>query len=202
MKLPLQITFRDLDPTPAIRQAVAERADRLDTICDRLISCRVAIEAPNRRTHHGPAQYYVRIDVKAPGIELVATHSPTAITQADLYVVIDRAFDEMDRQVDEWNAKSRWMVKRHSETPRGRVAKIFWDRDFGFIEAKDGREIYFHKNSVLRHHWDHLEVGTEVRFAEEDGDKGPQASTVDVVGRPRRAVSRIEGNVDRPSFIG
>lgn len=202
MKLPLQITFRDIDPSPAIRAAVRERANRLDAMCDRLISCRVAIEAPNRRTHHGPSQYTVRVDVKAPGIELVAIHQPSTETQNDLYVIVDRAFDDMERQVDEWNAMSRWYVKRHDGPPRGRVAKIFWDRDFGFIESRDGREIYFHKNSVLHNNWNHLEVGAEVRFAEEDGDKGPQASTVDVVGRPRRAPTMATDDVDRPSFIG
>ena len=202
MKLPLQITFRDLDSSPAIRRMVEERVERLDGLCDRLISCRVAIEAPDRHTHHGASQYLVRVDVKAPSVELVATHTPSPDESADLYVTIGRAFDEMDRQVDEWNARSRWMVKRHSGPPRARVAKIFWDRDYGFLEASDGREIYFHKHSVLRNRWDQLEVGAEVRFAEEDGDKGPQASTVDVVGRPRRAPSLATDDVNRPSFIG
>jgi cold shock CspA family protein len=45
----------------------------------------------------------------------------------------------------------------------------------------DGREIYFHKNSVLDDKFKTLEVGTEVRFAESNGDKGPQASTVVVL---------------------
>jgi cold shock CspA family protein len=32
-----------------------------------------------------------------------------------------------------------------------------------------------------------LDVGTEVSFVEEAGDKGPQASTVRVIGKRRRA---------------
>ena len=202
MKLPLQITFRDLDPSPSIRTKVQERVTRLDLLCDRLISCRVAISAPDRHTHHGASQHTVRIDVKGPGIELVTTHHTGTEVQTNLYVVIDRAFDDMERQVDEWNARSRLMVKRHEATPRAKVLRVFWDREFGFLEARDGREFYFHRNSVLRNQWNHLEVGTQVRFAEEDGDKGPQASTVDVVGH-RRAVGARQGeDVDRPSFIG
>jgi cold shock CspA family protein len=55
--------------------------------------------------------------------------------------------------------------------------------DHGFLETPDGREIYFHRNSVLNAKFDDLVSGTEVAFAEEQGDKGPQASTVHVVGR-------------------
>ena len=42
----------------------------------------------------------------------------------------------------------------------------------------DGREIYFHRNSVLNGRFDRLERGAKVRFIEEMGEKGPQASTV------------------------
>jgi len=58
------------------------------------------------------------------------------------------------------------------------VTKLFVDRGYGFIEDEEGREIYFHRNSVLGIAFEKLHVGAKVRFAEEDGDKGPQASTV------------------------
>jgi cold shock CspA family protein len=66
---------------------------------------------------------------------------------------------------------------------QARVVRIFPIEDYGFLETLDGREIYFHKNSVLQTSFDRLEVGTEVYFAEEVGEKGPQASTVRVVGK-------------------
>jgi cold shock CspA family protein len=55
--------------------------------------------------------------------------------------------------------------------------------DYGFLQTADGREIYFHKNSVLQPGFDRLEVGTEVYYAEEAGEKGPQASTVRLAGQ-------------------
>jgi len=55
------------------------------------------------------------------------------------------------------------------------------ERD-GFIATADGQELYFHRNSVLEDAFDRLEVGTEVRFAEEQGNEGPQASTVALLG--------------------
>ena len=53
--------------------------------------------------------------------------------------------------------------------------------DFGRILTPDGREIYFHRNSLLNGNFDKLEVGDEVRFSEEMGDQGPHASTVHLV---------------------
>lgn len=200
MKLPLQITYRDFESSPAISDHIKRRADKLDQFCDRIMSCRVAVASPNHLTHHGGKRFEVRIDLKAPGVELVSNHTPPDILKSDFYAVIDAAFADMERQLEDYNRMSRWEVKRHGGTPHARVAKIFRERGYGFLETSDGREIYFHGNSVLRGKWDQLEVGTEVRFAEEDGDKGPQASTVDVVGKGRRAAPPPE-DVERPSFV-
>jgi cold shock CspA family protein len=77
-------------------------------------------------------------------------------------------------------------VKTHVPAPHGRVSKLFPEQDYGFIETPEGGEIYFHRNSVLPPGFDRLEIGTEVRFAEEAGQEGPQASTVAIVGRGRQ----------------
>jgi cold shock CspA family protein len=61
--------------------------------------------------------------------------------------------------------------------------KISAEEDYGFIATPDGREIYFHRNSVINNAFDRLSVGSEVRFAEELGEKGAQASTVHLIGK-------------------
>ena len=63
------------------------------------------------------------------------------------------------------------------------MTKFLAGEDCGFIETADGREIYFHRNAVLDGAFDRLSVGSEVRFIEEQGDKGAQASTVRLVGK-------------------
>ena len=60
--------------------------------------------------------------------------------------------------------------------------------EFGFLEAADGHEVYFHRNSVLDGAYNRLAVGTHVAFAEEMGEKGPQASTVKLLGKHRLRV--------------
>jgi cold shock CspA family protein len=69
--------------------------------------------------------------------------------------------------------------------PHGRVASLIAEQDYGFIEASDGSEVYFHRNSVVGGGFDKLAVGDEVRFSfhAEEGEKGPQASTVVAVGK-------------------
>ncbi len=61
------------------------------------------------------------------------------------------------------------------------MSKLF--PDYGFLETSDGREIYFHCNSVLNNGFEKLQVGTHVHFAEEQGNEGPQASTVTIAER-------------------
>jgi cold shock CspA family protein len=63
------------------------------------------------------------------------------------------------------------------------VSKLYPDEGYGFIGTTDGRDVYFHRDSVLHEGFDHLRIGTEVTFAEEVGEKGPQASSVRAVGR-------------------
>jgi cold shock CspA family protein len=64
-----------------------------------------------------------------------------------------------------------------------------FNEGYGFLMTPDGRELYFHRHSVLHDDFERLAVGTEVRFEEEEGEKGPQASTVQVVNKPGVRVS-------------
>lgn len=200
MQLPLQITFRDITPSSAVSEHVRRRAAKLDTFFDRLTSCRVAIESPNRGVHKGK-HYHVRIDMTVPPRhEIVVGRHPGGGTQGDLHVAIDQAFDEAERMLADQARMARGEIKRHDGTPHGRVVRIFRERGYGFLVTSDEREIYFHEHSVLDGQFRHLEVGHEVRFAEEDGDKGPQASTVEVTHRARRARTTETDDLDRPSY--
>ena len=47
-----------------------------------------------------------------------------------------------------------------------------------FIETPDGREIYFHRSSVLNSAFEHFKIGDEVILSEKAGDKGPHATSI------------------------
>jgi len=183
MQLPLQIVFRNLEWTEAIAEKIRERAAKLDQYCDSIMSCRVAVEAQHkhhRRGHH----YHVRIDVTVPEAEVVASREPDEHhAYTDVYVAIRDAFNTMQRQLEDYERRRRRQVKAHEVPPHGRIVELYPAEDYGRIETPDGRLIYFHRNSVLKADFDALQVGAEVRFVEEMGERGPQASTVHPVGK-------------------
>ncbi|MCH6545207.1 MAG: HPF/RaiA family ribosome-associated protein [Deltaproteobacteria bacterium] len=183
MTVPLQITFRNMPPTEAIEAHIREKAAKLDQFYDRVMSCRVVMEVPHRRHHKGKL-YHVRVDIKVPGWEVVINREPTKHSaHEDVYVSVQQAFDAARRQLQDYARRQRGEVKGHEGVPIARVSKLFADEGYGFLETADGREIYFHRNSVLDGHFEHMDVGTEVHFAEEDGERGTQASTVRHVGK-------------------
>ncbi|WP_455235090.1 HPF/RaiA family ribosome-associated protein [Thiogranum longum] len=183
MKLPLEIVFRNLEPSDAVEAKVRERAEKLENFCKDIMRCEVVIEAHHKHHHQGNL-YHVRIDLTVPEAELVASRDP-AEHQAheDVYVAIRDAFDAMRRQLEDYTRRRRGKVKTHEAAPHGRIAELLPELDYGTIKASDGRMIYFHRNSVIDADFDRLEVGDAVHFAEEMGEKGPQASTVHLEGK-------------------
>jgi ribosomal subunit interface protein len=180
MQMPMQISFRGVPPSAAIEQAVRERAERLERFHGRITGCRVMIESPHRRHHQGKL-YHVRIDLTVPGGELVVNREPAdSHAHEDLYVAIRDAFDAARRRLEDHVHRQRNEVKVHEGRPFGHIRRLFPDDGYGFIETPDGREVYFHRHSVLEDAFDALEVGTRVEFDEEMGEQGPQASTVHV----------------------
>ena len=79
--------------------------------------------------------------------------------------------------------KQRGDIKHHDVPLHGTISELIPMEDYGRIMTSDGREIYFHRNSIMEGNFDSLESGLEVRFVETTGDAGPQASTVHIVGK-------------------
>jgi len=173
MRIPLQITGRDVELTEAIEESIRQKAKKLELFYDQIMRCKVVVEAPHRRRRKG-VLYNVRIDIKVPDEELVVKKE----LNEDLYVAIRDAFDSARRQLQDYSKQRRGEVKYREEAPRGRVSKLFPDKGYGFLTAWDGQEIYFHKNSVLGANFENLEVGMQVRYAADLGEKGLQATTV------------------------
>ncbi len=124
----------------------------------------------------------MRLDVTVPGAELVVNQQ----ADEDLSVAVRNAFDAMRRPLEEYARRQRGAVKTHEEPLlQGRVSRLVPQEGYGFVKTPDGREIYFHRHSVLAPGFEQVEIGMEVRFAEEEGEKGPQASTIHIVRAPR-----------------
>ncbi len=179
MQVPLEISTRDINLSAPLEAELRKRAGRLERHSDRITSCRIAVERPTGNHHHEGGPFRVRVDVTVPGSELVADKQG-----AELFGAVREAFDAAERQVESWSQRRRGDVKSPVLPPEGEVVRLFAEEGFGFIAAPDGREVYFHRNSVLEPPgFDKLPVGARVRFAEEQGFEGPQASSVSLAGR-------------------
>jgi cold shock CspA family protein len=98
----------------------------------------------------------------------------------DSNAAIRDAFDAARRQLEDYAREQRGDVKERAPQPVGRIVRLFKDDGYGFIESPEAGEIYFHANSLVKGHFDRLKIGDKVRYEEEMGEKGPQASTVHV----------------------
>ena len=196
MILPIQITFRNMEPSGIVEEWIRAEAAKLEEFYSHIMGCRVVVELPNRR-HRWGSLHHVRIDLTVPGGELVVKWQPSLhssiqhihqnkivkhlevkVPHRELRQAIDDAFKAMGRRLQDYARRQRGDVKTHEPIPRARVTKLFPAAGYGFLETPGGREIYFNRNSVLDEGFDRLKIGTVVKFAEEEGEKGPQASTV------------------------
>ncbi|HXV83987.1 MAG TPA: HPF/RaiA family ribosome-associated protein [Candidatus Binatia bacterium] len=188
MQIPLELTFRNVRKDPQIEALIQRQVAKLETICPHMVSCRVSVEKPQEHQRSGNP-FRVRIKLTVP-----PEHELTAVRNAgegDLHeplpAVVRRAFQAARQQLKKLVAKQQQRVKIHSDQQVGGfIARLFPDQGYGFIENLEGREIYFHRNSLTGNEFDALEVGTGVRWTEQEGEKGPQASSVHIVDQRSR----------------
>ena len=188
MQIPPEITYRDIDRTDKIDSLIREKIAKLEQFCDYITSCRVVVEKANENPSSG-SPYRVSIDITIPHErELAVTHSPDKGKQyPPLEAVIRDAFEAARRQLVSITTEQKGDRKIHPEQEIGAViTKLFADQDYGFIKTIDtGREVYFHRNSVVNRDFDKLAVGNGVRFKETEGEMGPQATTVMILDQQR-----------------
>lgn len=175
MQIPIQITFHDVPSSDALEAHIRQKAEKLEEFHSRIISCRVTVEELGKHQHQG-RQFRVRIDLRVPGKEIVANRDH----HEDVYVALRDAFDAVKRQLEEVAREMRGDVKAHVVPQHGKVARLFTDEGYGFIETADGRELYFSRENVVHPTFDQLTPGTEVQFIEEMAAEGPQAKRISV----------------------
>ena len=182
MQVPLDIEFEGIEPSDSIEQRVREHMDKIEQFHGHIVSGRVVLLKPHQRRHKGNI-YSVHIHLVLPGGgDVFVNHDPgDRNAHEDIYVAMRDSFDAARRQLQDFTRKQQGHVKDHEATPHGIIATLVYDH--GFIASSDGREIYFHRNAVEDDNYDSLEVGQEIRFAEEIGDKGPQATYVRPIGK-------------------
>lgn len=183
MQTPAQIEFENLTPSPELRVAIDRHLAELERHFGRATAGRIVVRGPGDG-HKTGGQYQVSIRLALPeGREVNVGRTPKDDERyADLTFAVDDAFRRARRQLQDQARLLRGQTKHHEAEPVGTVVRIDPSGEFGFLEAADGQEIYFSCNSVLKDR-SNIVVGTRVSYVEEIGDKGPQASTVKLLGK-------------------
>ena len=110
MTIPLQITVSDFKLTETLEETIREKAEKLGHFYDRILKCRVRIEAPHRHQHKG-ILYNIRIDMAIPGSELVVNK----VSHEDLNTAIHLAFDRAIRRLEDYLERRRVHSKPQME---------------------------------------------------------------------------------------
>lgn len=185
MDIPLQISFKNIDASEAVETRIREKVEKLEQLFGHIVSCRVVVESINKQHHQGNL-FNVRVDLAVPGHEIAITGvGPKNHAHEDIYVAIRDAFNATARRLEDAARKLRGDTKQHESPVLGKVLRMFPDDGYGFIETADGREVYFHANSVDDGAFDKLEPDNEVRVlvTENESLKGPQAMKVTPRGK-------------------
>lgn len=187
MQQPLQITFHEVDHSDAIEANIRARAAELERFYDRITSCHATVELANKRHHKGNL-YRVRLEIHVPGKVIAVGHvRMNDHAHEDVYVAIRDAFSAATRQLEDYVRTRRGRTKHHEVPDHGTVARVFPDLGYGFVQRADGMEVYFHEHACVNGSFGALAVGDAVRIvvADDESDKGPQASSVIPLGKRR-----------------
>ena len=180
-----EIIFHDVDRSAWVENYILERLEHLERFAAGITRCHVTLSQEHAR-HKKGNRYSVMVEVRIPPQHDLAVKKQKEIRdmKTQLPAVINLAFGAIERQLKKTAALRRQEEKTHDAQPHGVVEKLFGEEGYGFIRAADdNREVYFHRNSVLHGDFEGLSVGTEVRYSPEEGEQGPQASSVQVVGK-------------------
>jgi cold shock CspA family protein len=123
-----------------------------------------------------------------------SAESKRPVKEERVYALIRRTFDSAARELEKVVEKQRAEVKTPATNRlSGVVNRVLREKGYGFIRNLEGEEVYFHKNSVLHGHWDELKAGSGVNYSAEFGEKGLQASAVELISRP--GLAEIHGQL-------
>jgi ribosomal subunit interface protein len=181
MQRPLQITFRNMKSSEAVETRIKQDVAKLERSCENLLGCRVVVEAPRAHKQKG-GLFHTRIELSLPAENIVVNREPDLHkSSTDVYVSIRDAFAAAEKQLKQRSKRRQGEVKTHEAKPEGRISALFPEMDYGRIITAEGDDIYFHRNSILNADLNTLKVGSKVSFVVEQGDEGPQASSVRIM---------------------
>jgi ribosome-associated translation inhibitor RaiA len=112
MRVPLEITYRDVVKTTELDNLINMKTEKLEKICDSVISCRVTVEKQQSRQNSGNP-YRVCIELAVPqGHKIVVSQVANEEDRPmPIPKIVRRAFEVAYRRLKEVIDKQRGNVK-------------------------------------------------------------------------------------------
>ena len=142
-----------------MRASIEQHVAALEERYGRVTACRVVLKGAGWH-HRTGGLYEVNIRLVLPERrEVDIGHTAQDDERhSDLTFAINERFKHARRQLQDHVRRLQGQVKHHDGQPIGTVDELDPFGEFGFIETDDGREIYFHRNSVLAGEFPRLAV--------------------------------------------
>jgi cold shock CspA family protein/ribosome-associated translation inhibitor RaiA len=184
MQTAVKIDFYGAEPSQVVQRLITDHVAKLEHVYGGITACHVGLKVRSDR-HRKGGPYEVSVHMALPnGREVNVRRTPQLDERyTNVLFAVNDAFRRARRQLQDQVRRLQASTKAHEPQPIGTVARFNRRTGFGFIRSEGGDEVYFHKNSVVGAPLRKIAIGTRVTFAEEAGEKGPQASTVRVLGK-------------------
>ena len=115
MKVPLEISYRNIVKNNSIESLIRSKVRKLERIHNDIISCHTAVEKPQKDVKGG-SPYRVRISLRIPrSPEIVVTSEPgEGGSREKLDAIVRASFERMSRQLKSATELKRKEIKFHS----------------------------------------------------------------------------------------
>ena len=114
MKIPLQVVFHGMAPSPALEAQARDKAAKLERFSADIIACRVDVDEAHKHQQQGRLSG-VRIHLTLPGEELTVDR----VEHEDAYVALRDAFDSMRRQIEDRVRRQRDLSRQRTDVDKG-----------------------------------------------------------------------------------
>ncbi|OSQ46825.1 HPF/RaiA family ribosome-associated protein [Thalassospira alkalitolerans] len=106
MKVPVTITYRDVDQSDALDERIHYKVEKLEETFDRMTSCHVIIERP--QSHHAPKnRFAVHFGINVPGKEIMVKRDSADHAHEDVYIALKNSYQAARRQLKEYAERMR-----------------------------------------------------------------------------------------------
>jgi cold shock CspA family protein/ribosome-associated translation inhibitor RaiA len=180
----LRIDCRNIAMAPRWKTSVEQYMEKLQKGFTDVTHARVTLE---KNLHHKKGRVAtVQVVLSVRGATMTANKTEKTFEEA-----IKASFLAIGRELKAYRGKQKSTEVRLPPAPlTGVIESLNRTKGHGFILIEGGDRVYFHRNALHGMDFDELEDGTRVSFNVEQGDKGPQATTVNRLPRLPRSATR------------